>query len=84
MNLEHLEGEKYQLICSRVADFTRITSLPQTFNLKDVDEAIAFGKALINQDLDFNLFQGEMKRQQYLNECKSNLATLDSEYTYDF
>ncbi len=84
VSLEHLNGESYKLVCSRASDFTKINSLPRTFRLTDAEGAIAFGKWLIDDELDFDLFSLEEPRH-YLNECSSNLATLDTEdYYYDF
>jgi hypothetical protein len=83
LSLEHFEDIYYHLVARNPRDFTQITSQPRTFTLLQVSCAIAYGKELIDQDLDFSLFKRQEPRH-YFNECKSNLAALDSEYTYDF
>jgi hypothetical protein len=82
MSLEHLESGSYQLICTR--GLVKFNSHPKTFTISQSDEAIAYGKQLIDEDADFCLFQREPKKQHFWNECKSNLAALDEEYIYDF
>lgn len=82
MSLRHVKGDRYQLTMLRARDFTNLTSLPKTFTLQQTDEAIAYGKLLIDQEKDFHPFLAE-QQQRYFNECASNLSTLDTE-DYDF